>query len=441
MRSIQLRVFAVVALIVLVVAVLARRRRYEERVVFPASPEVARLAIRAPLIRPDLSVSATLHASERHSAVRWMTVDSGATGITMPAAAFHELGLDVLRGVTVRMEDPSGRVSEREAGLVPRMSLGPLVLEDVVVALGAEPTVLGQSVLAHAPWEIDWDRGLLTLGATPWESDATFVPLRKMGDSDVVTLTIDGAPIDMVLDTGAFASTLPERVGTAARLSSRRLPPTVLHSLGGEVVVRRVFGGDARLGHESLGHLELASIASGGRRAALGLLGLDVLSRFHVQIVPGKHLALRPRGDVQKTRVERIGRWSFVPTSCEHVGCVHASLTAKGDDAELRVTLEADLDRSVEVLLGCAGDHAAVPTDSSFGFGNPSGIARHVRTLLPSRARGSVSTTTIHGGAHWFSSGEGCHALEALDLSPLAANADAAEPPPAESDLQASYWP
>jgi predicted aspartyl protease len=446
-RSNHVWIFGAVAMTVLVVALLGRWRRHDQRVVFPSSPPITRLAIRAPLVRPDLSVTATLHASERRTSPVWMTVDSGATGVTLPTETFYSLGLDALRGVTVRIEDPSGRVFERDAGELPHVSLGPLVVDDVVVALGGSATVLGQSVLAHAPWEIDWDRGLLVLGATPWEGGtATLVPLRKMGDADVVTVHIDGAPIDMVLDTGAFASTLPDPVGTTAGLSSRRLPPTVLHSLGGEVLVRRVFAGNARLGALSLGRMEMGAIASGGRRAALGLLGLDVLSRFHLQVVPGRHLALRPREDVRATRSERIGRWSFVPTSCEHAGCVHATLAPAGEDAKLSVTLEADLDRSVEVLLGCAGDHGdtVVPTGSSFGFGDPVGVARHVRTRLASRARGSVTTAIIPRGAHWFESGGAeCRSLEALDVSPLSPTANAN--PDASSkeadDLQASYWP
>lgn len=432
-------------LTVLFGVILAGRGRYERRAVFPASPPVTTLPIRGPLVRPDLTVAATVRISERRSTTLWMTVDSGATGVTMPTESFYGLGLDALRDVTVRQEDPTGRILMREAGLLPQLKLGELVVEDVVTALGGAATVLGQSVLAHSPWEIDWDRGLLTLGATPWAAttETVIVPVRRVGDAEVVTLHLDGAPIDMVLDTGAFASMIPEAVGSAARLPSRRLPPTVMHSLGGELIVRRLFSGSARLGAASVGRIELAAVATGGKRASLGLLGLDVLSRYRVQVIPGSHLALRPRGDVRKTTAERIARWSFVPSTCPHPGCVHAELAPDGEDATLTVTLDADLAQPIEVLLGCAGDHGdtTVKTGSSFAFGAPPEVARHVRVRLPS-TRGAVAKITIPRGARWFSSaGADCHALEALDVSPIVPVATDAPPPEQAGELLATFWP
>jgi hypothetical protein len=149
---------------------------------------------------------------------------------------------------------------------------------------------------------------------------------------------------------------------------------------------------------------------------------------------------------VRKVTAERIARWSFVPTTCEHAGCVHAGLVAKGSDATLTVTLDADLDRPVEVLLGCAGDHndTSVPTGSSFAFGAAPDVARHVRVRLPNTKRGAVSETVMINGASWFSGGGAdCHTLEALDVSPLSAFASGTTPEESapEVELQASFWP
>src|SRR5687768_14556322 len=61
-------VFAVVTAFVL-----GQRDRYQNRVVFPKDAGVTRLPIRAPLVRPDLSVMATLRTPKRSRPV-WMTV-------------------------------------------------------------------------------------------------------------------------------------------------------------------------------------------------------------------------------------------------------------------------------------------------------------------------------------------------------------------------------
>lgn len=451
LRSPAVAVLVAALGLALVVILVASSRRPVSRAVFPANPKPTRLAIRAPLIRPELTVMATLQASEKRSSSVWMLVDSGATGVSMPTSAYLALGLEPLRNLTIRTSDPFGRTFVYEAGAIPRVRLGELEVEQVVTSLSdasAGPFVLGQSVLAHEPWEIDWDRGTLTLAATPWAADAQteLVPLRKEADAEVVTIRVDGRPVEMVLDTGAFVSMIPVEVGEHAHLATRRVAPTLLDTFGGETIVRRVFTGHVQLGTQSAGRNEFAALPTAGRRAAYGLLGLDVLSRYRIQVVPGKHLALRRRGDVRAATRERIARWSFVPSSCEHVGCVKAALEPQDDDAVVTVKLEADLgEEGFDVLFGCEGDHddRFVPTGSSFAFGPPPDVVRHVRVRVPRAARGHDQRSVIRGGAAWFrAQGARCRALEVLDLSPLAPRghperAVAAAAP----DVVASYWP
>lgn len=429
---------SVLALTVVLIFV-ATRRRYAKRAAFPTTTTVTRLPIRAPLVRPDLRVMATLRANEKRTSTLFMTVDSGATGVTMPATAYHALGLETLRGVTIRSGDPFGRILTHDAGEVPEMILGSLTVREVITALGDAP-VLGQSILTHAPWEIDWDRGMLTLGGNAWAGDArtTLIPVRHEADGEVVRILVDGVPIDMILDTGAFVSMIPETRGDG--LSARRLPPTILGSVGGETIVRRAFVGNVKLGALDVGVNEFAAVATAGRRATFGLLGLDVLSRYQLQVVPGKHLALRPRGDVRQMTAERLARWSFLPTSCEHPGCVHGELS---EGSKLTVTLDADLAQSIEVLLGCKGDRddTFVPTGSSFGFGHPPAIARHVRVRMPGIRRGEALHTTIPNASLWFDAE--CRTLEALDVSPLApvTAAEVNDAPTEAAELHAMYWP
>jgi len=424
--------------------------RYQQRrAVFPDSVPRATLAIREPLVRPELTVMATLRDSGGRSKPLWMSVDSGATGVTLPEKTYGALGLDPLSGVSIRTVDPSGRVLIRAAGLVPTMLLGALEVSDVVAALGDSGSVLGQSVLAHSPWEIDWDRGVLTLGATPWSegTDTIVLPLHHEGDGEVVTITIDGKPIDMVLDTGAFASTIPKGVGTSAGLTTTRMRPTLFKSMAGELVVRDLFSGEVRLGPLSVGRVDFAALSSGGRRAAFGLLGLDVLSRYRVQVIPGTQLALRPREGMRRTAAARIARWGFLPLSCAHPGCVHAQIEKDGTRASLRVSFEADVTRPIDVLLGCEDDRGddEVRTESRLAFAHAPIEPKHVRVHLERGTRGTVSTTKIAYGAAWFQAGGGeCRKLVALDVSPTTLeleDASAQGTTDASDELHARLWP
>lgn len=430
------------------IVLLGRRAKIEQRVVFPPNPPRVSLAIRDPLVRPDLTVMATLRRTPKRGAAVWMTVDSGATGVTLPATTYHSLGLDLLRDVRIRTEDARGHVLTRDAGLVPDLVLGPLVVNEVITAVGGDQHVLGQSILTHTPWEIDWDRGRLTLGAAPWPADgAVSLPLRHEGDSEIVTLDLGGVPVDLVLDTGAFASTLPESVGLRAGLEARGLAlPTVLKSVAGQVLVHQVFLGKARLGPLGEVPLELAALTSVGRRAPFGLLGLDVLSRFTVRVEPGKRLWLRPRKDVADTVRERLARWSFLP-GCAHPGCLVATLEASKDDAVLSVTYEADVTRPLDVLLGCEGAPFSPRATMLTGDGvvaAPKVLRARVPIGFPSEPR-SVS---IRRGATWFGAGgAGCKELAVIDLAPAsleptdAAVADSAGGSVAAGSLELAYRP
>ena len=452
LRTHRARILGFLALSVLSLVVLrvTRRGRYETRVVFPEHAPMVTLAIRDPLVRPDLTVMATLRRSPKRGTAVWMTVDSGATGVTLPDTTYYSLGLDLLSGVRIRTEDARGNVLTRDAGLVPDMILGPLVLNDVVTAIGGNQHVLGQSILTHAPWEIDWDRGKLTLGAAAWpkDSEAIALPLRREGDSDVATVEIGGVPIDMVLDTGALASTIPESVGTRAGLDGRALAyPMVLHSAAGQILVRKVFLGELRLGALGIHPLELASMSSVGRRAPFGLLGLDVLSRFHVRVEPGVRLWLRPRRDLGITAAERLARWSFLP-SCKRLGCLEASVEAVGEDAVVHVTYETDLARPLDVLFSCASNPGQPTAGTTLASDALVRAPRQLRLRVPAGFPGEPASVKVRRGGAWFGSGgAGCADLAVVDLSPASLEPrDAAVDDPAggsvaAGELQVAFRP
>ena len=129
------------------------------------------------------------------------------------------------------------------------------------------------------------------------ESRAT-VPVRLEDGLAVVEVTIDGASVPMILDTGADRTVL-----TAAAVARLRLPPdpwtgTTLRGAGGRLEGRRNVSPDSiRLGGVALRRralspkLSLPVIAGLGRQD--GLLGDDLLSLFDLDLdLPGGTLTL-----------------------------------------------------------------------------------------------------------------------------------------------------
>ncbi|MBK7402140.1 MAG: retroviral-like aspartic protease family protein [Myxococcales bacterium] len=261
-------------------------------------------------------------------------------------------------------------------------------------------------------------------------------------------MEIGGVPIDMVLDTGALASTIPESVGTRAGLDGRALAyPMVLHSAAGQILVRKVFLGELRLGALGIHPLELASMSSVGRRAPFGLLGLDVLSRFHVRVEPGVRLWLRPRRDLGITAAERLARWSFLP-SCKRLGCLEASVEAVGEDAVVHVTYETDLARPLDVLFSCASNPGQPTAGTTLASDALVRAPRQLRLRVPAGFPGEPASVKVRRGGAWFGSGgAGCADLAVVDLSPASLEPrDAAVDDPAggsvaAGELQVAFRP
>jgi hypothetical protein len=275
-----------------------------------------------------------------------MNVWTSAEDVALPEAMFPELRLALSK-------DSRGRTS----ALLPALNLGDLALRDVVVrpaALG----LFGQSVLAHAPWEIDWDRGTLILDAPPWAEGtqgAVRLPLRRDGYHDLVTMQIAGRSIDMVLDTGDSVSHVPMALG----------PTDELHHEWGPTWEGKA---DASLGPFSLGARSLAC-DPGIRPGPYGAVGLDILRLYRIRVVPGRELWLRPRvEDVRETVVERVARWDWT-RGCAHPGCVEASLAtgraAPMPGANGQLTIVLDMERAsprpVSFVFACGAAREPIP--------------------------------------------------------------------------------
>jgi predicted aspartyl protease len=420
--------------------------------VFPAAASPTVLAIRDPLRFPELSVDAHVTGTNARQAPIWMLVDSGASEVFLPAKLSESLGLPKLGRVRPLVFGPT-KTTGMTVARVPVLALGDLAVRQLLVgAIEGNPLavggILGESVLRHAPWEISWDRGTLTLGARYWadEPGVTPLPLHRMEryPTDEIEVCVNGQPVKMLLDTGASASALPEDVATSLGLSYEQVPALPLFvGMGGAINVSRLYTGRLEIGGTQIA--EQAFIGLPAHRPAV--LGIDVLSRFDLLVVPGQRALLRARGDLRTTAAARIGRWAWIPKTCVSAGCLQARIDAE----EMTLTLEAKLPGAVELLLGCAAPAAASPfqpvdvREALRGLGgmldllarrpprpeavtrspSPEPQFRHLVVRMFGIEAGPRTVTAKRVGERWFSpAGPGCSELEVLDVVPLPGAAD-----------------
>jgi predicted aspartyl protease len=272
----------------------------------PAAPPVV-LPIRDPLRRPDLSVEASIAGPAGRREQLWMIVDSGATGVSVPLNVEQELGLRDVGQANVAALGGDG-IAER-VFVAPGLAVGGLAVSDVLVtASPRQVAVLGQSILRHAPWEVAWDRGTLTLGAAPWDDSPEVYAVPLHGTRffcDEVEARVDGRPVRMLLDTGALVSTIPDDVGASLGLPARPFHGAGMRGAAGAVPVDRAYVATLELGALIVPGHAFAALKAG----APALLGRDILSRFDFQVLPGRRLLLRRRGDLRGSAAGRIARW------------------------------------------------------------------------------------------------------------------------------------
>jgi hypothetical protein len=316
-------------------------------------PERSRieLAVRDPLVGPELQVQGEWVGPKGRLA-GWLVMDSGSEAAIVDPKVVEAVGGTSLAS-DVGGTDSGGTVVRSTAVLLPELDLGGASIRDVVALAHPGHGLLGQPVLAHGPWQLDWDRGRLTLGATPWEptSGDVQVPLVRHDGSTVeyVAVSVNGHPVEMILDTGAITSQISESTGDALGLPSEAVGhETGFRGVGGRVAVSRVFSASIRLGTWESPVRRITAAKSN-----LALLGLDVLSQFNLQVVPGKSLTLRPRAPLERFARERLSRWPWVPASCGAEGCARVRMQSSGGPLEIEVEPLVSFDRPVQIVFAC----------------------------------------------------------------------------------------
>jgi predicted aspartyl protease len=403
--------------------------------IFPAKGSPTVLRIRDPILRPDLAVEAVMHGQDGTRTTIWMLLDSGATIGLLPAAVAADLRLVDERRATMIAINGVARTSVM---VVPRLELGELAVSNVAFLVNtlagpaAELGVIGQSVLSRMPWEISWDRGVVTLGAPPWPggTDVSSVPLEPFANGvETATVRVNGHPLKMMLDTGAVVSAIPERAAGELGLEAELLPEHTFGGASGTFRADRGYTADIELGTAKLeGQRFMTSVSRN-----LAVLGRDILGQFNVVIVPGHRLFLRPRGDLRLTAEARVRRWPWMP-ACRWPGCAHARIEPIGAAGRLEVDIEAALPGPIEILFGCAdrppgtevivtsGQRAIDPYVAGLGRAT----FRHLLVGLKSPSPGKTYLELVDPGRLRVSAdGPPCRELAVLDVAPARHGGDA----------------
>ena len=108
-------------------------------------------------------------------------------------------GAQMGRGTTVRVDLPGLSIAGLRAAI---LNLGPLASEDGLNT----PLILGQDVLEHVMLALDPARRhvrLVSREAFVRPPDLVPSPVRRMGSALVAELTVEGAAVEAVVDTGA----------------------------------------------------------------------------------------------------------------------------------------------------------------------------------------------------------------------------------------------
>ena len=154
----------------------------------------------------------------------------------------------------------------------------------------------------------------------------------------------DGRPLRMLLDTGATLSALPADAAASLGLLPTASPGMLL-GVAGLIPLSHAYAGTLEIGATRIDGQRFLELPAG----KTALLGLDVLSRFDLLVVPGQRLLLRARGDLRATAAARIRRWTWLPV-CASPACVRAHLEPAGRNGSLELTIEAALPRPVHLL-------------------------------------------------------------------------------------------
>ncbi|MEZ4446292.1 MAG: hypothetical protein R3B72_44855 [Polyangiaceae bacterium] len=238
-------------------------------------------------------------------------LDTGAlTTLAQPWA--EQMGAAGCGAVTI--EDAGGRTRAVPYARVPQLHLGSVEVRDVGVIVGwdAPPSrlacfsglgLVGANALSAGRWHLDIEGGRLAVdGRVSFaEEGGVSLPMTVLANgSPQMRLTLDGRPLDVMVDTGAAVDVeLPAALHR--RLAARATPTARGHGDGASGFLGPVMGEVAIFRHRiGVGAIQLerwpVTVREGGDRARVGV---GFLRHFDIVLDwPGRRVELRPKAPI-----------------------------------------------------------------------------------------------------------------------------------------------
>jgi predicted aspartyl protease len=291
-------------------------------------------------------------------------LDTGAMATTISSRLATRLGLltsSTPRGAPVRAVDAHGDVIVGERIVIDGLELGTRRFDGLLITVLDQPTdlfLIGADILADLDLYIAADEGLVGLfppGLAPHHVDELVVPVAADAGQLIAKATAlgrGGAPVhfNLLVDSGAWNTSVPASVGINAGVSADLAYASTTVGVAGEQEARGRFVLDPlRLGpaHVSVGRV-LALAATMDQGWGLGLLGNDVLMRFH-SVISFRDQTLRLRPLTPRPSERRVGPGGIRcgpdgREPCVSVKLVTTTATPAPDDWP-GVCLQVDVDR------------------------------------------------------------------------------------------------
>lgn len=320
----------------------------------------------APLYEPLTAHAPQLWASARQGSKQLdalLVVDSGSTVSALSEETLAALGAQVSTWRGASAIDAAGMRARLRGVTLEELQLGELNVREMQLASSGAVGLLGVDILGQRDWELDLDRGLLTLGAAPWPSGAAVVtlPARPLRGHRVVELSVAGQAVPLLLDTGGHFTAVNETTLRSLGLSPLPLERELTFvSVHGKFHVAQRYRAALALGEIELGTRDLLPRSHRCDAWRCGMLGWDVLNGFSLQVGPDS-VRLKPRAAVLSTVAERVRRWPAAPVCDDTPACVLVQLEPGTNAARLQVL--ADYPEPYAFLFGCLDESGQLRDD------------------------------------------------------------------------------